>query len=165
MAGGTRWLVTGAAGMLGRELADGLRISGHEVAALGRAQLDVTDPTALKAAVDGYDVVVNAAAWTDVDGAETAEDAATVVNGAAVRHLADACATSGARLLHISTDYVFPGNATEPIREDAPTSPLNAYGRSKLVGEQAIAELLPDTGYVVRTAWLYGEHGKNFVTT
>jgi len=165
MAGGTRWLVTGAAGMLGRELADGLRISGHDVTALGRAELDVTDPTVLKAAVDGYDVVANAAAWTDVDGAESAEDAATAVNGAAVRHLADACATSGARLLHVSTDYVFPGNATAPIREDAPTSPLNAYGRSKLVGEQAIAELLPDTGYVVRTAWLYGEHGKNFVTT
>ena len=167
MADGTRWLVTGATGMLGRELADGLRASGQEVTAtaLGRAQLDVTDPTALKAAVTGYDVVVNAAAWTDVDGAEAAEDAATVVNGTAVRYLADACAASGTRLVHVSTDYVFPGNATEPIREDALTSPLNAYGRSKLIGEQAIAELLPDTGYVVRTAWLYGEHGKNFVTT
>src|SRR5437016_4367414 len=129
MAGATRWLVTGASGMLGRELADGLRTSGHDVTAtaLGRAQLDVTDPTALKAAVTGYDVVVNAAAWTDVDGAESAENAATVVNGMAVRYLADACAASGARLLHVSTDYVFPGDATAPISEDAPTAPVHAY--------------------------------------
>jgi dTDP-4-dehydrorhamnose reductase len=161
----TRWLVTGAAGMLGREVADALRADSRDVTALTRAELDVTDPTALKAAVDGFDVVVNAAAWTDVDGAEAAEDAATAVNGLAVRHLAAACAASDTRLVHVSTDYVFPGNATAPILEGAPTSPLNAYGRSKLVGEQAIAQLLPETGYVVRTAWLYGEHGKNFVTT
>lgn len=160
-----RWLVTGAAGMLGREVVDVLEPSGHDVAALSRAQLDITDPAAVKAAVGGYDVVVNAAAWTDVDGAETAEEAATAVNGGAVRSLADACAASNVRLVHVSTDYVFPGDASAPIPEDAPTAPVNAYGRSKLVGEQAIARLLPDTGYVVRTAWLYGEHGRNFVST
>jgi dTDP-4-dehydrorhamnose reductase len=88
-----------------------------------------------------------------------------VVNGTGVQYLASACADSGAALLHVSTDYVFPGDATSPIHEDAPTGPINAYGRSKLVGEQAVFEALPDAGYVVRTAWLYGEHGKNFVTT
>lgn len=161
-----RWLVTGAAGMLGREvvqvLSDG---AGHEVVALGRAELDITDPDALKSAVDGVDVVVNAAAWTDVDGAETREADATAVNGTAVRNLASACADSGAVLLHISTDYVFPGDATSPIPEDAPSSPVNAYGRSKLAGELAVFQTLPSTGYVVRTGWLYGEHGRNFVAT
>jgi dTDP-4-dehydrorhamnose reductase len=117
------------------------------------------------AAVSGYDVGATAAAWTDVDGAETHEDEASAINGAAVRNLAAACADSGARLLHLSTDYVFPGDATEPIAEHAPTAPLNAYGRSKLIGEQAVRELLPEAGYVVRTAWLYGRHGKNFVAT
>lgn len=161
-----RWLVTGAGGMLGREVTDLLAARERdEVRALERAELDITDPSALKPAVEGVDVVVNAAAWTDVDGAESSEADATAVNGSAVRHLASACADSGVVLIHVSTDYVFPGDATAPIREDAPTGPINAYGRGKLVGEQAVFEMLPDTGYVVRTAWLYGEHGKNFVTT
>ncbi len=197
-----RWLVTGSAGMLGREVAQlligpghplgepergetegvdaaldraGLKGAGpasagpeavaHEVIALGRAELDITDPDALKRAVDGVDVVVNTAAWTDVDAAESREADATAVNGIAVQNLASACADAGAILLHVSTDYVFPGDATAPIPEDAPTGPVNAYGRSKLVGEQAVFQSLPSTGYVVRTAWLYGEHGKNFVAT
>lgn len=162
----TRWLVTGAGGMLGREVTDLLTAAGSaEVRALGRAELDITDPSALKSAVDGVDVVVNAAAWTNVDGAESDEADATAVNGTAVRYLASACADAGAVLLHVSTDYVFPGDATSPIPEDAPTGPVNAYGRGKLVGEQAVFETLPEAGYVVRTAWLYGEHGKNFVAT
>lgn len=161
----SRWLVTGARGMLGRELTDLLADGPHEVRALGRAELDITDPAALKSALGGADVVVNAAAWTDVDGAEASEADATAVNGTAVRHLASACADSGAILLHVSTDYVFPGDATAPIPESAPTGPVNAYGRGKLVGEQAVFETLPGAGYVVRTAWLYGEHGKNFVAT
>ena len=160
-----RWLVVGAGGMLGQDLSAVLAAEGVDFTALTRAELDLTDPEAVKAAVSGYDVVANAAAWTDVDGAEEHEDAASAINGAAVRNLAAACADSGARLLHLSTDYVFPGDAAEPIAEDAPTSPLNAYGRSKLIGEQAVLELLPDGGYVVRTAWLYGKHGKNFVAT
>jgi dTDP-4-dehydrorhamnose reductase len=160
-----RWLVTGAAGMLGRELAELLAVPAHEVLALGRAELDITDPAALKSAVGGADVVLNAAAWTDVDGAESAEADASAVNGDAVRHLAAACADSGSVLLHVSTDYVFPGDATAPIPEDAPTGPVNAYGRGKLLGERAVFDALPDTGYVVRTAWLYGGHGKNFVDT
>lgn len=163
--GSARWLVVGAGGMLGQDLSALLAAEGVAYDALTRAELDVTDPEAVKAAVSGYDVVANAAAWTDVDGAETHEEAASAINGAAVRNLAAACADSGARMLHLSTDYVFPGDATEPIAEDAPTSPLNAYGRSKLIGEQAVLELLPESGYVVRTAWLYGKHGKNFVAT
>ena len=160
-----RWLVVGAGGMLGRDLSALLAAEELEHSALTRAELDLTDAAAVKASVAGYDVVVNAAAWTDVDGAETHEAEASAINGQAVRNLALACADSGARLLSLSTDYVFPGDATEPIAEDAPTAPINAYGRGKLIGEQAVLELLPETGYVVRTAWLYGRHGKNFVAT
>ncbi|MFC5910892.1 dTDP-4-dehydrorhamnose reductase [Streptacidiphilus monticola] len=151
--------------MLGRDLLAVLAAAGAEATALTRAELDVTDAAAVKAAVAGHDLVVNCAAWTDVDGAESAEDAAAAVNGTGVRHLAAACADSGARLLQVSTDYVLPGDAAEPYAESAATGPVNAYGRTKLLGEQAVAELLPETGYTVRTAWLYGEHGGNFVAT
>lgn len=160
-----RWLVTGAAGMLGQDVLSVLKDAGIEAVGLRRADLDITDPASVRAAVEGAAVVVNCAAWTDVDGAETAEEAATAVNGTGVRVLAEACAAARVRLLHVSTDYVLPGDATEPYREDAETGPLNAYGRSKLLGEQAVAELLPQDGYIVRTAWLYGEHGPNFVAT
>ncbi|GAA2130115.1 dTDP-4-dehydrorhamnose reductase [Kitasatospora kazusensis] len=161
----TRWLVTGSGGMLGRDLLSVLAEAGIAATALDRAALDITDPAAVRAAVAGHGVVVNCAAWTDVDGAEAAEEAATAVNGTGVRHLAAACAEAGARLLHVSTDYVLPGDAGQPYPEDAATGPANAYGRSKLAGERAVAELLPEHGYVVRTAWLYGEHGNNFVAT
>ncbi|MDI9888959.1 dTDP-4-dehydrorhamnose reductase [Streptomyces sp. HNM0645] len=162
----TRWLVTGAGGLLGRDVLTELAADrGVDVTGLTRHQLDVTDPSAVCAAVDGHRVVVNCAAWTDVDAAEAAEETATAVNGTGVRHLARACADSGALLLHLSTDYVFPGDAHDPYAEGAPTAPVNAYGRSKLAGERAVAELLPGTGYTVRTAWLYGTHGRNFVTT
>jgi dTDP-4-dehydrorhamnose reductase len=162
----TAWLVTGAGGMLGRDLVEVLGgRTDLELTTVDRAGLDITDAEAVAAAVDGIDVVVNAAAWTDVDGAETAEAAATAVNGAGVATLARACAVSGSRLLHVSTDYVFPGDAGSPYPEDAATAPVNAYGRSKLAGEEAIRALLPDRGYLVRTAWLYGEHGRNFVST
>lgn len=161
----TGWLVTGAGGMLGRDLLTVLDAAGEKATGLDRAALDVTDPDAVRAAVRGHDVVVNCAAWTDVDGAETAEDAATAVNGTGTRNLALACREAGARLLHVSTDYVLPGDGDRPCPESAPTGPVNAYGRSKLVGERAVLELLPATGYVVRTAWLYGEHGPNFVAT
>ncbi|MEV7172157.1 dTDP-4-dehydrorhamnose reductase [Streptomyces sp. NPDC093224] len=160
-----RWLVTGAAGMLGQDVLAVLKSAGIDAVGLRRGDLDITDPDAVRAAVEGADVVVNCAAWTDVDGAETAEEAATAVNGTGVRVLAAACAAARARLVHVSTDYVLPGDAAEPYAEDAATGPVNAYGRSKLVGEQAVAELLPQDGYVVRTAWLYGEHGPNFVAT
>ncbi|MFI0807670.1 dTDP-4-dehydrorhamnose reductase [Streptomyces echinatus] len=162
----TSWLVTGAHGLLGRDvLAELATDPDAVVTGLGRDGLDITDPAAVRAAAAGHQVIVNCAAWTDVDGAERSEAAATAVNGTGVRHLARACADSGALLLHISTDYVFPGDARLPYPEDAPTGPVNAYGRGKLAGERAVAELLPRTGYTVRTAWLYGPHGPNFVAT
>ncbi|MFI5486405.1 dTDP-4-dehydrorhamnose reductase [Micromonospora echinaurantiaca] len=162
----SRVLVTGAGGMLGRDLLAVLDSRPDlKVTAATRAEVDITDAAAVRAAVAGHDLVVNTAAWTDVDGAEEQEAAATAVNGDAVGHLAAACAATGARLVHVSTDYVFPGDGTTPYAEDASTAPVNAYGRSKLAGERAVARFLPETGYVVRTAWLYGAHGPNFVAT
>ena len=161
-----RWLVTGAGGQLGVELAATLDADRSvELTALDRKALDITDRAAVAEAVAGHDVVVNAAAWTDVDGAEAHEAEATAINGHGAENLAIACARGGARLIQISTDYVFQGDGTTPYDEDAPTDPINAYGRSKLVGEQAVLEHLPERGYVLRTAWLYGAHGRNFVKT
>ncbi|MDG4781316.1 dTDP-4-dehydrorhamnose reductase [Micromonospora sp. WMMD961] len=162
----TGLLVTGAGGMLGRDLVTVLHArSDLKVTAATRADLDITDPAAVRAAVREHDIVINTAAWTDVDDAEGNEAAATAVNGDGVANLASACAASGARLVQVSTDYVLAGDARSPCPEDAPTAPVNAYGRSKLVGERAVARLLPTTGYVVRSAWLYGAHRPNFVTT
>jgi dTDP-4-dehydrorhamnose reductase len=157
-----RWLVTGAGGMLGTDLVAVLASRGVTTTALTRADLDVCDPDAVRDAVAGHDVVVNAAAWTDVDGAETAYDEALAVNGDGAALVADACRAAAARMIHLSTDYVFPGDASAPYPEDAPTDPVNAYGRSKLAGERAV---LAAGGTVVRTAWLYGAHGPNFVAT
>ena len=155
-----RWLITGAGGMLGRDLCAVLADAGEAgVVPATHAVLDIADAAAVRTAVAGVDVVVNTAGWTDVDGAEDAEDAATAVNGHAVRILAEA---AGPRLFHISTDYVFDGTATVPYAEDAEPAPINAYGRGKLAGERAV---LAAGGYVVRTAWLYGAHGRNFVRT
>jgi dTDP-4-dehydrorhamnose reductase len=159
----TRWLVTGAGGMLGQDLVAVL--AGHEVTALNRAQLDICDPSAVAEAVSGHDVVVNAAAWTDVDAAEAHEAAATRVNGRGAEVLAQACVAAGARMVQISTDYVFDGMAREPYAEDAQVRPRSAYGRSKAVGEAVVRDLLPDAAYVVRTSWLYGAGGPNFVRT
>ena len=159
------WLVTGAAGMLGVDLVGALRDRREAVTACTHADLDVTDPSAVEAIVGTHDVVVNLAAWTAVDDAEEHEVEATLVNGTGPTYLAEACGRAGARMIQVSTDYVFPGTATEPYHEDAPTDPVNAYGRSKRVGEVAVRSILPESGFVVRTAWLYGSHGANFVTT
>jgi dTDP-4-dehydrorhamnose reductase len=162
----SKWLVTGASGNLGHDLVAVLAAETDvDLVATSRAELDITDDAAVRAAVAGRDVVVNAAAWTDVDGAEADEAGALAVNGTGVANIAAACGESGAVLLHVSTDYVFPGDAATAYPEDAAIQPVNAYGRSKAAGEAAVREILPDRGYVVRTAWLYGEHGRNFVAT
>ncbi|GAC1439638.1 MAG: dTDP-4-dehydrorhamnose reductase [Mycobacteriales bacterium] len=139
--------------------------------------LDITDAFGVQDMVVGWErivrsddpghrlVVVNCAAYTAVDAAETDEEAAYAVNAAGPALLATACAKVGARLIHVSTDYVFPGDATTPYEVDAPTGPKGAYGRTKLAGEQAVREILPDASYVVRTAWLYGATGKNIIKT
>jgi dTDP-4-dehydrorhamnose reductase len=163
-----RWLITGAGGLLGREVAELLRHDGAEVITLDRQQLDLCDADAVRAALIRYrpDTVVNAAAWTAADEAESLEEKALAINGTSVRGLARGCASVDARLIHISTDYVFGGDATTtPYSEHAAPSPCNAYGRTKLVGERAVTELLPDSGYVLRTAWLYGSYGRSFVRT
>lgn len=157
------YLVTGAGGMLGADLAFALR--GRDTTLVTRAQLDITDPDAVDAAVAGHDVVINAAAYTKVDDAESDEDAATLVNGTAAGILAEAAARHGARIVQVSTDYVFDGTATTPYPEDAPRHPVSAYGRSKAIGEELVERAHPDGHYIVRTAWLYGAGGPNFAKT
>jgi dTDP-4-dehydrorhamnose reductase len=158
-----RYLVTGAAGMLGRDLQQAL--AGRDVTALTRAELDVTDRDAVAAAVAGHDVVFNASAYTRVDDAESHESLAYAVNATGVQNLAIAAREAGARLITLSTDYVFQGDATTPYAEDAPRDPLNAYGRTKAAGEELAFAEHPDGTFVVRTAWLYGAHGPNFAAT
>jgi dTDP-4-dehydrorhamnose reductase len=160
----TRWLVVGAAGMLGQDMVAAASRAGAEVVAAGRADVDVTDVRDVTAAVAGFDVVVNCAAWTAVDDAEAHEADAFAVNAVGPANLARAAARSGARLVHVSTDYVFDGAATEPYAEDAPIAPRSAYGRTKAAGEWAVRAEAPDH-LVVRTAWLYGAGGACFPKT
>jgi dTDP-4-dehydrorhamnose reductase len=161
----TRWLVTGAGGMLGTDVFAALKdrdvIAGH------RGDLDVTDAEAVRKTIDEIrpDVVVNCAAWTDVDGAEEHESAAFSVNAVGPANLARACAIRSAALIHFSTDYVFDGLADTPYAEEKPLSPLSAYGRTKAAGEWAVRAILPSRSWIVRTAWLYGAGGPNFVRT
>ena len=163
----TRWLVTGAGGMLGTNLVAALTSRGEPVTGMDRASLDVTDAAAVTDAI-GHgqpDVVVNCAAWTAVDDAEACEEQALAVNAGGAANLAAGCAALGARLVQVSTDYVFAGDAGRPYAEDDVPAPRTAYGRTKLAGERAVLERLPGAGYVVRTAWLYGAHGPSFVRT
>jgi dTDP-4-dehydrorhamnose reductase len=159
-----RLLVTGAAGMLGRDVVTAAGDAGHEVTALARAELDITDHDAVRAAIVAArpDAVINCAAWTDVDGAEANEAAASAVNGTGAGHVAKAAAEAGAHLVHVSSDYVFDGNGPDPYEEDDPPSPRSAYGRSKLAGELAVDD---GRAAIVRSSWLFGPHGRNFVDT
>lgn len=163
----SRWLITGAGGMLGQDLVDALDRRGEAVTGLNHSELDVTDSAAVQAAVRqrDTDLVVNCAAWTSVDDAEQCEGRALLINGKGAANLAAACALTRTRLIHVSTDYVFDGRVREPYGEADAPAPLNAYGRTKLAGERAVLHLLAGHGYVVRTAWLYGAHGPNFVRT
>ncbi|MFI6854044.1 dTDP-4-dehydrorhamnose reductase [Streptomyces sp. NPDC050416] len=163
-----RWLVTGAGGMLGHDVVEELTRRGEEVVGLDRAALDITRSAVVDTVVRDHrpDLVVNCAAYTAVDDAESEEARALEINGDGPRLLARACAAHGARMIHVSTDYVFSGEArTTPYPEDHPTGPRTAYGRTKLAGERAVLEELPGASAIVRTAWLYGVHGTNFVRT
>jgi dTDP-4-dehydrorhamnose reductase len=164
-----RWLITGAGGQLGSDLRRTLSgpDGADEVQAVTRAELDVTDAAAVDKVVAEYapDVIVNAAAYTAVDAAESDEPAAYLANARAPAVLAGTLARRGGRLVHVSTDYVFAGDAERPYEVDDPTEPRSAYGRTKLAGEQAVRQLLPESAYVVRTAWVYGAAGRNFVKT
>jgi dTDP-4-dehydrorhamnose reductase len=160
----TKWLVTGAGGQLGTHLVEVLR--GADVVALSRAEFDITDARAVDATLGDLrpDVVLNAAAFTAVDAAEEREADAFAVNERGPGLLAEALARYGGRLVHVSTDYVFAGDAHEPYEPDDATGPRTAYGRSKLAGEAAVLAALPDA-HIVRTAWVYGGPGPNFVDT
>ena len=155
-------VVLGAGGQLGSDLVEIL--GDRVVGAYDRRALDVTDTAATRAAIPAGGVVFNAAAYTNVDGAETDEDAAYAVNAVGPENLALACREAGATLVHVSTDYVFAGDAEEPYPVDAPVAPRSAYGRTKLAGEQAVLGA-GALAYVVRTAWVYGATGSNFVKT
>ena len=159
----SRWLVCGSEGMLGHDLVAAL--GAHDVTAVDIDLLDVTDPQACLDTVAGHDIVVNAAAWTAVDEAETHEAQAFSVNAVGAANLARACSAAGARMVQLSTDYVFAGDATTPYVEDEPPAPRSAYGRTKVAGEWAVRAHLPAASWVVRTAWLYGAHGPNFAAT
>ncbi len=156
----------GASGQLGGDIADAARALGHAVTAADRAACDITDPAAVARAIaaSGPDAVINCAGWTRVDAAEDHEAEAELVNATAAGIVADACTAARVRLCHISTDYVFDGEATEPIDESAAPAPRSAYGRTKLHGELAVSERCPDH-LIVRTSWLYGRQGPNFVLT
>lgn len=162
-----RIVITGAGGQLGSCLAAQAADQGRDVLALSSSQWDITDPAAAERIVKTGDVVLNCAAYTDVDGAERAEAAAYAVNAAGPEHIARACARAGARLIHVSTDYVFDGDfggaAPHPYEPSDETAPQGVYGRSKLAGERAALAALPDA-VVVRTAWVYtGDTGEDFV--
>ena len=157
-------LITGSNGMLGHDLCEVL--DSHELILTTSKTLDITDQSHVMDFICDIkpDIVINSAAYTDVDGCEENKDLAYSVNGDGVKNLALACREIDACLVHISTDYVFDGSATEPIAEDGQIGPISVYGKSKLRGEEAIQEIL-DKYFIVRTAWLYGINGKNFPKT
>ena len=158
-----RIVVTGAAGQVGRFLATEAARRGHSVAAFTSGEWDITDPQRAQAIVEPGDVVVNCAAFTAVDAAEDRPERAHEVNAVGPGIVARACADAGARLVHVSTDYVFGAETrSEPYDLDDVPAPCNAYGRAKLAGEQAVHAALPNA-HVVRTAWVYTGTGKDFV--
>lgn len=162
---GHRIVISGAGGQVGRFLASEAGRRGLDALALTSAQWDITDPDAAARVVAPGDVVVNCAAFTAVDAAETEPERAHAVNAVGPGVVAQACAAAGARMIHISTDYVFDGSfdgAPRPYDVDDPTGPLSVYGKTKLAGEQAVHAALPEAT-VVRTAWVYTGVGSDFV--
>ncbi len=165
----TRIALLGANGMFGKDAVPFFRAAGEEVYGGDLPNVDITSPSSLAAFLDAHpcDVVLNAAAYTNVDGAETQREEAMRINGLGPKVVAEACLDRGLLLLHISTDYVFPGEKPEGYLPNDPTGPaINGYGESKLLGERAVREILPDSQLLVcRTQWLYGRHGTNFIDT
>jgi dTDP-4-dehydrorhamnose reductase len=162
----TKVLITGAGGQVGRMLLE-TRPHAIEAIACAHADLDIgaSDAVAQCVARHRPAVIINAAAYTAVDKAESELESAQRINAAGPRHLAAAARECGARLIHISTDFVFDGAASVPYRPDSATNPLGVYGRTKRDGERAVLEALPDQSVVVRTAWVYAANGANFVRT
>ncbi|WP_298518011.1 dTDP-4-dehydrorhamnose reductase [uncultured Methanobrevibacter sp.] len=158
-------LITGSNGMLGHDLIEALK-DNHELVLTTSRTLDITDKEQVFDFISQNkpDIVINSAAYTDVDGCEENQDLAYSVNGEGVKNLAFACREADSALLHISTDYIFNGENTRPWVEDDEIGPISVYGKSKLKGEQAILEIL-DKFFIVRTAWLYGVNGHNFPKT
>ncbi|MGD9791692.1 MAG: dTDP-4-dehydrorhamnose reductase [Phycisphaerales bacterium] len=162
-----RVLVIGKSGMLARALAGELTHRRVAFEVVGRPEVDLSKPSTIPGGFAGFTHVINASAWTDVDGAETHEREATVVNGESVGVLARACAASDTTLVHYSTDYVFNGRANTPYSIDTPRDPVSAYGRSKAKGEASLQEThsLAPRWLCLRTSWLYAPWGKNFTRT
>jgi dTDP-4-dehydrorhamnose reductase len=162
-----KWLITGASGQLGLALQEELMQRGIDFVGANSSELDITKPLIFNQLVDFIkpNVIINAAAWTDVDGAESNESAAYSVNSLGPQNLAIAANKVGARLVQISTDYVFSGDASSPWSENAANNPQTVYGSTKSKGENFVLTSLPLNSYVVRTAWLYSPKGKNFAKT
>ena len=161
------WLLLGADGQLGRSLQDVLSASEIEFVAAGRTVADITDIASVESCVRSTNssVIVNMAAWTDVDGAESHRDEAFLVNAVGAENVAKVAAATAIPLVHISTDYVFDGKQTTPYKVDDATRPLSVYGASKLQGELLVQTAHPEGSWIVRTAWLYSQYGKNFART
>jgi dTDP-4-dehydrorhamnose reductase len=161
-----RVLITGSSGQLGRALLESLP-DGVQATGMDRKQCDLADPAQTRAVVLAHrpDILINAAAYTQVDAAESEPDSAFKVNADGPRTLAEAVAEIDGRLIQISTDFVFDGSQSRPYLPDAPTHPLNAYGASKLAGEKAVLGRPEAMAVVIRTAWVYARHGNNFVRT
>lgn len=162
-----KWLITGAYGQLGTALQEELTIRGIDFVGANSSELDITKPLIVNQIVDLIkpSVIVNTAAWTDVDGAESNEFVAYSVNSLGPRNLAITASKVGAQMVQISTDYVFSGAASAPWGENTKHNPQSVYGLTKSDGERFVLTELPNKSYVVRTAWLYSSHGKNFVKT
>jgi len=158
-------LLLGHRGMLGSDLLLNL-VGKHEITGLDKDEIDITSLSECEKAIkeNAPDIVINAAAYTDVDGCEKAKDECFNVNAEAVKNIAEACREKKIRIIHFSTDYVFDGNSNEPYKEDALCNPINVYGASKLAGERYL-QTLSGNYILIRTEWLYGKNGNNFVRT
>jgi len=158
-----RWLVLGANGMLGQDLTK--ELENQNLKAFDKSQCDITNYDQVRSVIKDVDIVINCAAYTAVDDAETNRDLAFKINGQGSKNLAIRCNEIGAKLVHFSTDYVFSGDANHAYQENDEPSPKSVYGKSKLAGELEVRQNIPHGHYIIRTAWLYGKNGKHFGKT